>query len=655
MKINSRAKIAVAGSGVTVGGKIFILIPLGSFFVSLVGYLMTLAPTVTFEDSGELITAAYHLGIPHAPGYPLYTVLGRMFTLLPLDPVAYRMNFMSAFFSALAAMTVTWMMLHLLPMIFGEPESGRRRFFIAFSALFTGLMFAASYELWEQSVITEVYSLHAFLMALLMALSVQWLKTDSSSHRDRIFYFMAYLFGLGLGNHHTLLLILPAVGLLIIARDRRVLINGKRLAAGSALFLAGLTIYAYLPVASLRNPVMDWGNPETWNNFWLTITRHQYQVTETRSMMKYLGQLSYYGTLIVQQWWPVLLLPAVIGCVTAFMKQRTLAVFLLMILAITGPLTLFLTNLDIAESSPVIADENRMLVSVFYIPSYMILAVLSGIGIYDLWRRLAARTNIQYGFIIIIGSLLIAVIHGNYKKLDMSRYYFAEQYSHNLFSVVKPNALVLTNYDPFYFTTVYYQFVENRRTDITVIDINLIKNSWYIDWLRLHHPTLMERHNETLISYEAIIRKAERDDAIHPLLLSERYLQLINAILDTSWNVAKPVYLTFDPPEGIATKYYQISCVSVIELLTNPRNLTTLYCHHFQLDDYLDESIPQDRMARFFKSYYGRLLYARGYILEAVGRKTESVSFYQKALEFMKQDKEWRPQIEKALKRVGMQ
>src|SRR4030067_941608 len=71
-----------------------------TFFV----YLITLAPTVTFWDCGELIDSSYTLGIPHPPGSPLYVLIGRLFSLLPFgDQVAFRINLASAFFASLTA------------------------------------------------------------------------------------------------------------------------------------------------------------------------------------------------------------------------------------------------------------------------------------------------------------------------------------------------------------------------------------------------------------------------------------------------------------------------------------------------------------------------------------------------------------------------
>jgi hypothetical protein len=625
-----------------------------SFAVSFILYIMTLAPTVTFEDSGELITAAYRLGIPHAPGYPLFTMLGRLFTLLPIGTIAYRVNLMSAFFSSFSVMILTWTMIHVIPMIFTPLEKDKNRSFyiLLFVALFTGLMFAASFELWEQSVITEVYGLNAFFTSLLLGLAVLWFKTSHGSKREKIFYLMCYLTGLGLSNHYALILLIPAILVLMVSHERRYLLDLKRIAFGSVLFITGLLVYIYLPLASSRNPVMDWGNPETMHNFWLTITRHQYQVQETRSLLKLITQFSFYCKLILQQWWPVLLIPGIIGCIVLFMKNKSVGLFMILFLITTGPLTTYLTNFDISDPNPVVADENRTLITVFYIPSYMMITVLTGLGMFALLHWTRSRKYIQWTLYLMMAVILGWSVRLNYSQIDMSRYYFAEHYVQNLFTMTKPNGLVLTNYDPFYFTTTYYQYAEDQRNDLAIIDISLIKNSWYIDWLRKHKGTFIKPFENELKPYEAIIRSAERGEPYDSKDLSIRYNRLINTIIDSTFNRFTPVYLTFDPPEGIATEYYQISCVSVIELLKDTKKILSITIDQFHLDDYLDDGIPKDQMARFFKTYYGRLLYARGYILEALNRKTESKPFYLKSLEFMKQDKDLRPEIEKNLKRL---
>nr|HQV32231.1 DUF2723 domain-containing protein [Calditrichia bacterium] len=99
----------------------------GTFAIALLVYGATLAPTVTFEDSGELIAAAWTLGVPHQPGYPLFTLLGNTFSKLPLDPVAVRLNWMSAVLMALGAAFFSGALQELLSNVFaGATGNGWR-------------------------------------------------------------------------------------------------------------------------------------------------------------------------------------------------------------------------------------------------------------------------------------------------------------------------------------------------------------------------------------------------------------------------------------------------------------------------------------------------------------------------------------------------
>ena len=123
-------------------------------------YLGTICPTVYLGDSGELIAAAFSLGIPHGSGYPLYTLVGKLFCLIPLGNIGFRMNLMSAFF---AVMTV-WLVYSLIYRI-TDSKVG------AFTG---GLVLAFLPVLWSQTVCAEVYTLHTFFVALLIRLLWWW-------------------------------------------------------------------------------------------------------------------------------------------------------------------------------------------------------------------------------------------------------------------------------------------------------------------------------------------------------------------------------------------------------------------------------------------------------------------------------------------------
>ena len=160
------------------------------FLVALVVYSWTLAPTVTLTDSGELIVAAYGLGVAHPPGIPLWVMLAHLASLVPVGNVAVRINFSSAVFAALACAMLTLVVAELLvtASCFAAPrrrnkaarqgsniESSNAGGLLMFApAVGAGLLMAFSRTLWAYATITEVYALNALLVLLVFFLVVRW-------------------------------------------------------------------------------------------------------------------------------------------------------------------------------------------------------------------------------------------------------------------------------------------------------------------------------------------------------------------------------------------------------------------------------------------------------------------------------------------------
>lgn len=235
-------------------------------------YLLTLFPTLPDEDAGELVTASYFLGIAHPPGYPIYTLLGKLFTLIiPFGSIAWRVNVMSAFFGALS-----------VSLIFLIIDRLTKRSLLG---VFTAFLFAFGNIVWSQANRTEVYTLNLFFLVLLIYLALIWLEYHEKSKRSfvakvkakRILYVFCLLYGLSLTNHHLMFLAGPPFAFFFIFYNRKILLDWKFLMKGFLLFLAGLSIYLYLPLRSLANPPMDWGNPETLQTFWAHVTRKAYK------------------------------------------------------------------------------------------------------------------------------------------------------------------------------------------------------------------------------------------------------------------------------------------------------------------------------------------------------------------------------------------
>lgn len=628
-----------------------------SFLLSFILYLLTLAPTVTFEDSGELIAAAYTLGVPHQPGYPLFTLLGRVFSMIPLENVAFRLNLMSAFLSSLGAMFLAWAALLLIE----ETSPGNRQSSILkhAAALSAGLLLAAAYENWEQSIITEVYGLNTLFTALILLLAIAWRRQAGSPGRDKYLLLVCYLLGLTFSNHTTSLMLLPILIIFVILEDRRFLFNLKRLLAGAGFLILGLLPYLYLPLASARNPKMDWGNPENWTNFLRSVTRHQYGLGGGRTLAKFSAQFGVYVDLLLEQWFPLLLIFALVGLFALFEYRRIYAYFLLVFFLFAAPLTTYLTDFEVNVSDPFVAAENKALVSVFYIPSYICLALLMGVGLFFaaafLSNLLRKKRVVEYTLAAVIALSPLALAYPNYQKLDMSRYYFAEDYAENLFRVTEKNALVIVNWDPFYFPLNYYQFVEGRRPDLMVLDQELLRRSWYVQWLKDHYPELVQSAAREVEEFLAAVAPFENKQPYDGNFIQAKYLAMTNAFIDRTVEAGREVYFAVylrPLPPGIAVQYNAEPLGVAFRLRKDAAPPTPLAPDSLKLRYFFDDAVPKDRMAKVFQNYYGTMMLSRGQYLERLGENEAALACYLRAREFLREQPQVVGRITGAIERL---
>ena len=206
-----------------------------SWILSFSIYVYTVAPHVTLLDSGELILAAQHLGVPHPSGYPLWTISAWAWThalfFLP-GSTAWKVNLFSGFCGASAVATLAWIVSqsidsflpHWLPQKFkNRPFEEKERSWLLWERAFGpiigltfALLFAVSAPMWSQCVIAEVYSLHAWIIMTWAAMLLKWAQ---GPERDRWLILSYFFYALGLSNHHLTLTLTP-VPLLLVALVR---------------------------------------------------------------------------------------------------------------------------------------------------------------------------------------------------------------------------------------------------------------------------------------------------------------------------------------------------------------------------------------------------------------------------------------------------
>lgn len=221
-------------------------LPVAVLLAGLAVYTATLNPTIDFWDCGEFVAVSHIVGVPHQPGTPLYVIMGRVFIVLfgqpdtsvPSYTSAWAVNFMSALFSALAAMFVYLIIVRVARR--NDPDSG---WLARIGGLVGALFYVFSDTAWINAVEAEVYGLAAFMMALLTWLALVWYDHRRESRSDWVLLLLIYLCGLGVGFHLGSLLVYPALFVLVwLARDRHLpILDLLLVSAGLALFLASTT------------------------------------------------------------------------------------------------------------------------------------------------------------------------------------------------------------------------------------------------------------------------------------------------------------------------------------------------------------------------------------------------------------------------------
>ncbi|MFA6924068.1 MAG: DUF2723 domain-containing protein [Bacteroidales bacterium] len=617
-----------------------------SFLVSFVIYIFTLAPTISFEDSGELVTAAYFMGVPHEPGYPLFTIFGKLFTLIvPFGSIAYRVNMMSAFFTSLASALITYSTVLIIEDTFISTKfwkANNEKFLNILKyliALSSGLFFAFCNETWEQAVMTEVYGLNSCFVSLFILLALIWKRQDTIEKRKKYLYLVSFIMALSFTCHTTSLMLIPIFGVFVLAVDYKILLNIKTILKSFLFFILGLFPFLYLPFASMHNPPMDWGNPENLTNFFRVVTRHQYKSEDPHTTERFISQFKYYlNQLLPEQWYPVFLIFAVIGFFLIYKQNKKLFYFVLTFVLFSMPIMTYETNFDVTSSKDV-AIENGSLVSVFYIPSYMILSLLTGAGFFYILSLL--KTRIHYFVALLFVAFSLSGIYRNYNNNDMSNYYYPQKYVDNVFKIATKNSIVIGDWDPYCFPFIYFQNVEKKRQDILSLDIKLLKRSWYIQYLKNYYPEIIKLSQTEVDRFLEAVAPFEKGISYDGAYIQSCYENMIHSLIDKNLSKGRDVYIAYiDAETNEILKNYPRESILAVYKIPREQNLTKAEYSDFDFKDFINADNPTDRLLPKFREYYGGLVLQRASLFQKFENKTEALKFYNLAIPFFRNNKD---------------
>ena len=472
--------------------------PAAVFVVLMVVYAFTLAPGVTLWDSGEFLAAVKTLGIPHPAGTPLFILAAKCWSLVfaPVFGFARAVNLFSAVTTASACALVTVLV---------------SRWMQSFSGgICAGILAGVMSTVWLSATETEVYAL-----ALLFGVVVLWAADSCGTSRDsRWAMLTAYLIGLASALHLSVLVVVPAAGVLLLT-DRGGsfgLPRGRRRSDGRSahhsltklllysmpLFLLGASCILFLIVRATHDPAINQGNPSTLASLWDVVTRRQYgaRTIWPRSAPLYL-QL---GNVVQYADWQLALgvsdspgpsfwrtsvtlfyaALGVYGCVKHRLSDRRSwrALLVLFVSAWVGVVIYLNMKAGPSFGHGIVADWNHEARErdYFFFFLFVTWAIWAAIGAVRLSRRLpSALAAVPF----VIAALPIAFNWSAANRSNLTGDSAARQLALTMVENLPQNAVMFSIGDNDTYPVWYLQQVEGIRRDVTVVTVPLLSASWY--------------------------------------------------------------------------------------------------------------------------------------------------------------------------------
>jgi len=516
------------------------------FLFTLAVYTITLTPNVPFWDGGEFIATSFILGIPHAPGTPLYVLIGRVFSLLPLGNVAERVNWISALSSALSLLFLYLITVKISRKVFPWEDHPVHRWIAYLAGVVAALIAGFATTFWDNAIEAEVYASSCFLMAFVVWLALRWEERLDEGSEDGLLLVITYLVGLGIaihlgvalaawaavifvflcrpayltrwnylgwgvvtlslatGIHRAAFAVAPAILILTLGVW---LLTGKfrKLAFwASILFMAGVSVHLYLIIRANLDPIINEAAPKTWDALWKMLIRDQYKpppIWDRKASWGY--QLDFMW--LRYMWWNFstwggqvgenyvfrdflrgILQPAillsVVGTVVHFVRARRTAVLLGVLFVLLGPAMAVYLNFRVGE----VRERDY-----FFVQNFMFMAIWTGLGAawFVNWAREQFSGPVgRKGALAAAcaGVLVVALVpvKENWHSHDRRGFMVANNYAYNMLVDLEPNAIVFTNGDNDTFPLWYLQEVEGVRKDVRVVNLSLLNTDWYIKQLR---------------------------------------------------------------------------------------------------------------------------------------------------------------------------
>jgi hypothetical protein len=492
------------------------------FAFTMIIYQMTNAPSLSYWDAGEYATTINIFSVLHAPGNPLYVIVGRFLNILGLGMSAPQIaSFFSSLLGALAVMFTYLFSMKLISMF--EKKANIAVSISIIASLFT----AFSFTFWTNSIEAEVYSGLAFFINFIIYLLLVWVEKSEDLSHQKYLIFIIYLFFLGFGYHQTVLQIVPAVLLIAVYPMIKphfktdsfwtksvlyiiglflfyVIVNKYNKQFSQPLFAAacagvlmwflrdkvsktawllalfaiviGFSSHLYIPIRASFRPFINEGDPHTWDTFWSYFNREQFggtNIADRNGSFWSIQMGKHFFNYFNWQFFNAEVIARFLSIKEAIVSN--LAIFITYLTGLVGMFIharrnkhsfVYLLSLFIMGSIAMvfvmnIPDETPRPRDYFFVTAYNLWTVWMGMGLIYGLKSFFKKDN-MFAIVVVVAMLFPTItLLSQFHQHNRAKEFVAAEYGMNFLNSLEENAIIFTNGDNDTFPLWYAQAVND--------------------------------------------------------------------------------------------------------------------------------------------------------------------------------------------------
>jgi len=313
-----------------------------------------------------------------------------------------------------------------------------------------------------------------------------------------------------------MLLTIPMALAMVAMTDMKAIIRPAALKAAGLTFIIALLLYLYIPLAALKDPVVNWGNPINLDSFIYYITQKEYSFKIAAGSLKSALQVFFLALkLFILEFTPLGFFLVLCGSVVFWKKYRK--IFISFFIIIIGNIGLMINYGGTEQDIPILFR--------YLFPSYIVMSIWAGSGLQYIFVYSKAHFKRPLFSSLICVALPLACLITHYHQNDRSKNFVILDYASNVLDTIPPDAMLLTVGDSVSGPLQYLQTAQGERQDLIILDRGLLTKDWYCKHLLKHYPNIVPANILSIPPENRLVHMIEANMSQRPVFATFAMLE----------------------------------------------------------------------------------------------------------------------------------